>query len=135
MLNININGVIRCAQAVLPHMISQQGGDIVVTSSISGVLEGSGEPFYGASKHAIKAFTHILRNQVASEDIRVGVIAPGTVANELWGITEPEKIEERVAAQNCLRSEDVANAVLFMLTQPANVAIRDLVMMPQKQTG
>ena len=135
MLNININGVIRCAQAVLPHMISQKSGDIVVTSSISGILEGSGEPFYGASKHAIKAFTHILRNQVASEDIRVGVIAPGTVANELWGFTEPEKIEERIAAQNCLRSEDVANAVLFMLTQPANVAIRDLVMMPQRQTG
>lgn len=135
MLDINIKGVMRCTQAVLPHMIAQQSGDIVVTSSISGILEGGGEPFYGASKHAIKTFTHVLRNQVASEGIRVGVVAPGCVANELWGVTEPEEVEKRIAAHTFLRSEDVAQAVLFMLSQPANVAIRDLVMMPQKQTG
>lgn len=135
MLDININGVMRCAQAVLPHMIAQQSGDIVVTSSISGILEGGGEPFYGASKHAIQAFVHILRNQVAADGIRVGAIAPGCVANNIWGVTEPEEVEKRVAARSHLRSEDVAHAVLFMLSQPAHVAIRDLVMMPQGQKG
>jgi ribitol 2-dehydrogenase len=135
MLDININGVMRCAHAVLPHMIAQKSGDIVVTSSISGIVEGRNEPIYGASKHAIQVFTHTLRNQVAADGLRVGAIAPGKVANELWGITEPEEVGKQIAAHAFLRSEDVANAVVFMLSQPEHVAIRDLVVMPQNQVG
>jgi ribitol 2-dehydrogenase len=63
----------------------------------------------------------------------LGALAPGMVLNELWGLTEPEEIERRVAARSGLRSEDVAEALLFMLTRPPNVAIRDLVMLPQNQ--
>ncbi len=53
--------------------------------------------------------------------------------NELWGYTDPAAIEAKVAAREGLRSEDVADAVLFMLTRPANVTICDLVLLPQNQ--
>jgi ribitol 2-dehydrogenase len=55
------------------------------------------------------------------------------VANELWGMTEAEQIDQQVAERASLRSEDVARAVVFMLSQPPHVTIRDLVMMPQNQ--
>ena len=134
LLNVNIDGVLRCVHAVLPHMKAQQSGDILVTSSISGFIDIHWEPIYSASKHAIQGFVHTLRRQVAKDGIRVGAIAPGAVANELWGFSDPATIEKvSLEEHGYLRSEDVAQAVAFMLAQPPHVTIRDLVMLPQKQ--
>ena len=91
------------------------------------------EPVYSATKHAVQSFVHGVRRQVAEHGIRVMSLAPGMVLNELWGFTEREKIDERVAARAGLRSEDVAEACLFMLTRPLHVTIRDLVILPQNQ--
>jgi ribitol 2-dehydrogenase len=133
LMNVNINGVLRCVHAVLPSMIAQRSGDILVSSSISGFIDIHWEPIYSASKHAIQGFVHTLRRQVASYNIRVGAIAPGMVANELWGITDPAEIDQRVEAHACLRSEDVAEAIVFILSRPPHLTIRDLVMLPQNQ--
>jgi ribitol 2-dehydrogenase len=130
---LNVNAVFRCVHAVLPGMIARQSGDIVVTSSISGHQAIPWEPVYSATKHAIQSFVHGVRRQIAPHNVRLGSLAPGMVLNELWGLTDPEEIERRVAAHSGLRSEDVAEALLFMLTRPPNVAIRDLVMLPQNQ--
>ncbi|MCL5995222.1 MAG: SDR family oxidoreductase [Chloroflexi bacterium] len=133
LMDVNVNGVLRCVHAVLPHMLAQHCGDILITSSISGHIDIHWEPVYSASKHAIQGFVHTLRRQVAASGIRVGAIAPGMVANELWGITTPEDIARWVGQHASLRSEDVADAVVFMLSQPPHVTIRDLVMLPQNQ--
>jgi ribitol 2-dehydrogenase len=133
LMDVNIDGVFRCIHAVLPHMMTQQSGDILITSSISGFVDIDWEPVYSASKHAIQGFVHTLRRQVAPNGIRVGAIAPGMVANELWGFTEAAAIDQKVAEHASLRSEDVAEAVVFMLSRPSHVTIRDLVMIPQNQ--
>ncbi len=133
LVDVNVNGVLRCVHAVLPIMAQQHSGDILVTSSISGFIDIPWEPVYSASKHAIQAFVHTLRRQVAPDGIRVGSIAPGMVANELWGFTSPKEIEEKVAERASIRSEDVAEAIAFMLSRPPHVTIRDLVMLPQNQ--
>jgi ribitol 2-dehydrogenase len=133
LMDVNVDGVLRGVHAVLPHMMAQRSGDILVTSSISGFIDIHWEPIYSASKHAIQGFVHTLRRQVLPYGIRVGAIAPGMVANELWGFTDPAEIAKQVAARACLRSEDVAEAVIFMLAQPPHVTIRDLVMLPQGQ--
>jgi ribitol 2-dehydrogenase len=133
LLSINVNSVFRLVHAVLPGMIERRAGHILVTSSISGHQALHWEPVYSASKHAIQSFVHGLRRQVAPHNIRVGAIAPGVVLNELWGYTDPAAIEAKVESREGLRSEDVADAVLYMLTRPANVTIRDLVILPQNQ--
>ncbi|MEZ4670719.1 MAG: SDR family oxidoreductase [Anaerolineae bacterium] len=134
LLNVNVDGVLRCAHAVIPHMKARQSGDILVTSSISGFIDIQWEPIYSASKHAVQGFVHTLRRQVAKYGIRVGAVAPGAVANELWGFNDPAEID-RVSykERSFIRSEDVANAVFYMLSQPPHVTIRDLVMLPQAQ--
>jgi ribitol 2-dehydrogenase len=133
LMDVNVNGVLRCVHAVLPYLTAQRSGDILITSSISGFIDIHWEPVYSASKHAIQGFVHTLRRQVASSGIRVGAIAPGMVANELWGLTEAAEIDKWVGRHASLRSEDVAEAVVFMLSQPPHVTIRDLVMLPQNQ--
>ncbi len=133
LLNVNVDGVLRGIHAVLPHMTAQRSGDILITSSISGFIDIHWEPVYSASKHAIQGLVHTLRRQLAPHNIRVGSIAPGIVANELWGFTDPAAIEAKVKEHAALRSEDVAEAVVFMLSQPPHVTIGDLVMLPQNQ--
>ena len=132
-IGINVNGVFRAVRAVLPGMIERRSGDIVVTSSISGHQAIHWEPVYSATKHAVQSFVHGVRRQVAPHNVRIGSLAPGMVLNELWGVTDPAEIERRVAAHGGLRSEDVAEALHFMVTRPAHVTIRDLVILPQNQ--
>jgi ribitol 2-dehydrogenase len=61
------------------------------------------------------------------------VQSPGMVLNELWGLHDESEINRRAELGEGLRSSDVAEAVLFMLTRPSNVTIRDLVMLPRIQ--
>lgn len=132
-IGVNVNGVFRMVRAVLPGMIARRSGDVVVTSSISGHQAIHWEPVYSATKHAVQSFVHGVRRQVAPHNVRVGALAPGIVLNELWGINDPNEIERRVEAHEGLRSEDIADALLFMVTRPPNATIRDLVILPQNQ--
>ena len=132
-VDINVKSVFRTVRAVLPDMIARRSGDVVVTSSISGHQAIHWEPVYSATKHAVQSFVHGVRRQVAKHNIRVGSLAPGMVLNELWGLTDPDEIERRVAAHSGLLNEDVVDALCFMLTRPRHVAIRDLVILPQSQ--
>ena len=134
LMNVNIDGVLFCAHAVLEQMKAQGSGDILVSSSVSGFVDIDWEPIYSASKHAVQGFVHTLRRQLAPIGLRVGAIAPGAVATELWDVTDPDEIERlAIREHNFIRAEDVARAVVFMLSQPPHVTIRDLVILPQKQ--
>ena len=75
MLNLNINAVFRTVHAVLPHMVERGSGDIIVTSSIAGLIPVVWEPIYTASKHAVQAFVHTLRRQVVKHGVRVMEVA------------------------------------------------------------
>jgi ribitol 2-dehydrogenase len=131
LLALNVSSVFRSINRVIPHMRANGGGDILVSSSISAYQAIHFEPVYSASKHALNAFLYGVRRQVIQDKIRIGVIAPATVLNELWGYTDPGRIDMKVASREGLRSEDVAEAAVFMLSRPPHVAIRDLVMLPQ----
>lgn len=133
LISTNVTGVFRLVHAALPYLIAQRAGDVLVTSSISGHQAIHWEPIYSASKHAIQSFVHGLRRQLLTTGIRVGAVAPGMVLNELWGMTDPAEIDQKAGQGAGLRSEDVAEAILFMLTRPQNVTIRDLVMLPRAQ--
>lgn len=131
MLNLNINAVFRSVHAVLPHMVERGTGDIIVTSSVAGFVPVVVEPVYTASKHAIQAFVHTLRRQVAKHGIRVGAVAPGPVVTALLSDWPKAKLDDALAAGSLMQPQEVAAAVLFMLTRPRNVTIRDLVILPQ----
>ncbi|HET9738575.1 MAG TPA: SDR family oxidoreductase [Solirubrobacteraceae bacterium] len=133
LLQTNVTGVVRTVRAALPHMLERRSGDVVVTSSVSGHQAIYWEPVYSASKHALQAFVHGVRRQLIGTGVRMGAIAPGVVLNDLWGVSDSAEIEEKVASREGIRSEDVADAVGYMLTRPPHVTIRDLVILPSNQ--
>jgi ribitol 2-dehydrogenase len=131
MLNLNVNAVFRTVRAVLPHMIERRTGDIIVTSSVAGVVPVVWEPVYTASKHAVQAFVHATRRQVIPHGLRVGAVLPGPVVTALIADWPKEKLEAERARGGLIEADEVAEAVHFMLTRPRNVTIRDLVILPQ----
>lgn len=130
MLNLNINAAFRSVHAVLPHMVAQKSGDIIFTSSIAGIVPVVWEPIYTASKFAVQAFVHTVRRQVSKHGIRVGAVAPGPVVTALLDDWPKAKMEEALASGSLMMPKEVADAVLFMLSRPRNVTIRDLVILP-----
>ncbi|MCX5539493.1 SDR family oxidoreductase [Paraburkholderia sp. CNPSo 3076] len=130
MLNLNINAAFRSVHAVLPHMIAQKAGDIVFTSSVAGVVPVVWEPIYTASKFAVQAFTHTVRRQVAKHGVRVGAVLPGPVVTALLDDWPKAKMDEALAQGSLMQPKEVADCVVFMLTRPRNVTIRDLVILP-----
>jgi ribitol 2-dehydrogenase len=130
MLNLNVNATFRSIRCVLPHMVEKKSGDIIVTSSVAGLVPVVWEPIYTASKHAVQAFVHTVRRQVAKHGVRVGAIAPGPVVTALLDDWPKAKMEEALAAGSLMEPKEVAEAVLFMLTRPRTITIRDLVILP-----
>jgi ribitol 2-dehydrogenase len=130
MLNLNINAVFRTIHAVLPHMVEKRSGDIVVTSSVAGVIPVVWEPIYTASKHAVQAFVHTVRRQVSKHGIRVGAVLPGPVVTALLDDWPQAKMDEALANGSLMQPREVAEAIMFMLTRPRNIVIRDLTILP-----
>ncbi|MEM5371622.1 SDR family oxidoreductase [Paraburkholderia azotifigens] len=130
MLNLNINAAFRSVHAVLPHMVKQQSGDIIFTSSIAGMVPVVWEPIYTASKFAVQAFVHTTRRQLSKHGVRVGSVLPGPVVTALLDDWPKQKMDEALASGSLMQPKEVAECVLFMLTRPRNVTIRDLVILP-----
>lgn len=130
MLNLNVNAVFRCVREVLPHMLERKSGDILVTSSVAGMVPVVWEPIYTASKHAVQAFVHTVRRQVSQYGVRVCAIQPGPVVTALLDDWPKAKLDDALATGSLMQPVEVANAVVFMLTRPRNITIRDLVILP-----
>src|SRR5271166_5983465 len=130
MLNLNVNVVIKNVHDVLPHMIGRGVGDIIVTSSVAGHFPVPWEPVYSASKWAVNCFVQTVRRQVFRHGVRVGSVSPGPVVTALLADWPKENLDKAKAAGALIDPSDVAEAVLFMLTRPRNVTIRDIVVLP-----
>ena len=130
MLHLNINAAFRSVRAVLPAMIERKTGDVIFTSSVAGVVPVVWEPVYTASKFAVQAFLHATRRQVSQHGIRMGAVLPGPVVTALLDDWPKAKMEEALANGSLMQPKEVADAVLFMLSRPRNVVIRDLVILP-----
>ena len=129
-LTLNINAAFRCVRAVLPGMIERKSGDVIFTSSVAGVTPVVWEPIYTASKYAVQAFLHATRRQVSKHGIRMGAVLPGPVVTALLDDWPKAKMEEALANGSLMQPREVAEAVVFMLTRPPGVVIRDLVILP-----
>lgn len=130
MLNLNVNVVMKNVHAVLPHFIAQGRGDVIVTSSLAAHFPTPWEPVYAASKWAINCFVQTVRRQVFKHGIRVGAISPGPVITALLADWPAEKLAEAKASGSLIEAAEVAEVVIFMLTRPRGMTIRDVVMMP-----
>lgn len=137
MLDINVLGLMYCTHAVLPTMLKQECGDIVNISSVSGRLVSSRSAAYSATKFAVNAFAEGLRQEVQTQGVRVTLIEPGAVATELTDHITDDKtkstVKEWVSKMTPLTSEDIANSIVYAVTQPRSVSVNEILIRPTDQ--
>ena len=137
MLELNVLGPMVSSQAALPGMRARGGGHIVNISSTAGRIANPAASGYSASKFGIVAFSESLRREVYKDNIRVTVIEPGAVATELREHIAHAEIRQAIdawaEAMRQLQPEDVANAIVFCVSQPAHVNINEVLMRPTDQ--
>jgi NADP-dependent 3-hydroxy acid dehydrogenase YdfG len=136
MIDVNIKGVLYGIAAVLPHMQQQKSGHIINVSSVAGHKVGPGSAVYSATKHAVRALSEGLRQEVKPYNLRTTIISPGAVASELANtVTDPavagriHKMYEEIA----IPADSFARAVAFAISQPDDVDINEILFRPTRQ--
>jgi NADP-dependent 3-hydroxy acid dehydrogenase YdfG len=131
-VQINLTGVFNTIRAVLPVMRSKKDGLIINISSIAGVRAGmKSGPAYSASKHGVMALSHTVNEEEAAHNIRSCAICPGEIDTDMLNQrVVPPTAEHRA---QILKSEDIADAVLFVAGLPARVCIPELIIKPTTQ--
>lgn len=133
MVRVNLLGVHYMTQAVLPAMISGNGGDIVNIGSVAGLKYSPGFALYSATKFAVRAFGEGLRNEVQQHNIRVTTVHPGMVATNFFDTFSKGGIRPPTGKGDILRPEDIAESIHFVLTRPRSVALNELTVRPYWQ--
>jgi NADP-dependent 3-hydroxy acid dehydrogenase YdfG len=132
MIDVNIRGVLHGIQAVLPYMLEKGKGHILTTSSVGGLKTFQSGGVYSATKHAVRAIMDTLLEETAGK-IRTTTIYPGAVNTELGhGITSKKVMEHFGDLKDLtqLHAEDIANAVIYAISQPEHAAVNDIVIRP-----
>jgi NADP-dependent 3-hydroxy acid dehydrogenase YdfG len=136
MVETNLLGSMYAVHAALPHLIETRGA-IVQVSSTSGRIASLGSGAYSATKFGISAFTEALRQEVTGRGVRVTLIEPGFVSTELTShITDPAMratAAEIAQSMRTLAAEDIAQAVVYALSQPDHVAVNEILIRPTDQ--
>lgn len=136
MISTNISANFRMVHLVLPWMLEQKRGDIINLCSIAGHYTYQGGAVYCATKHAVKAFTRVLREETCGKNIRVMQISPGMVNTEFSTVRfkgNRENADAVYHGMTPLQGEDIARMMTFMLEQPRHVVIDEIITMPQDQ--
>jgi NADP-dependent 3-hydroxy acid dehydrogenase YdfG len=98
--------------------------------------EGSG--VYNLTKHGVGAFSESLRQEVTGRHVRVSLVEPGAVDTELTTHLRPEilpQMAQRFGNIEKLESEDIADAITYIVTRPRRMAINEILVRPTEQQG
>jgi 3-oxoacyl-[acyl-carrier protein] reductase len=122
-LNVNINGVFNCTQAVLPYLLEKGKGKIINTSSVSGVYGNAGQTNYAASKAAVIGMTKSWAKELGRKGINVNAVSPGFTRTAMVE-NIPEKLvaqmSSMIALQRLALPIDIANAYLFLASSESD---------------
>jgi NADP-dependent 3-hydroxy acid dehydrogenase YdfG len=141
MVELNLLGLLYCTHAALPHLLAAaEGGrgvaDVVNVSSVAGRVARLDSGVYNATKWGVGAFSESLRQEVTTRHVRVSLVEPGAVATELAGHNRPEVLSvmaANFAGVTPLQAEDIAAAVLFVVTQPRHASVNEVLVRPTEQ--
>jgi NADP-dependent 3-hydroxy acid dehydrogenase YdfG len=137
MFEVNVLGLLYATDAAIDIMKEQKSGHLVNISSVAGrkvTRDSSG--VYAGSKHAVNAISEGLRQELLEDNVRVTIVEPGAVATEL-----PDHITDEDARESLggllklerLQAEDIAEAIVYAVTQPERVSVNEILIRPTQQ--
>ncbi|HHC9777460.1 TPA: SDR family oxidoreductase [Staphylococcus aureus] len=123
MIDVNIKGTLYTAQAALPTMLEQSSGHLINIASISGFEVTKSSTIYSATKAAVHTITQGLEKELAKTGVKVTSISQGMVDTAITAAYNPTDRKK-------LEPQDIAEAVLYALTQPSHVNVNEITVRP-----
>jgi len=137
MFEVNVMGLLYATEAAIGHMKEQKSGHLVNISSVAGrkvTRDSSG--VYAGTKHAVNAISEGLRQELLDDNIRVSIVGPGAVETELPDHITDEDAREGLSgllSLERLQAEDIADAIVYAVTQPERVSVNEILLRPTQQ--
>ena len=145
-IDVNCRGPTNCMGAVIPKMVQAKKGKIITISSDAGVRDFQNLAVYCASKRFVETLTEITRRELVGTGVTLHTVQPGDVkgtelilkntdteAADTMGVSIGQPVGQGFAREQLLDPEDVANAILTILTAPPHVAINSILIEPRDQ--
>ena len=140
MIELNLQGLLYIAHAALPHLLRaaerepRQVADLVNVSSVAGRRVGADGGIYQLTKHGVGTFSEALRQEVTARYVRSSLIEPGSTKSELvTHVREEIRIRFPAGPEHILRAEDIADAIVYIVTRPRHVAVNEILVRPTEQ--
>ena len=136
MYDANVLGTMRMVRGLLPKLEASGAGHIVNIGSVAGIEVYPGGAGYTAAKHAVKALTETLRLELLGKPIRITEVAPGLVETDFSLVRfggDAERAKKPYQGMTPLVADDIAEAIVWVVTRPAHVNIDTLVIKPLDQ--
>jgi NADP-dependent 3-hydroxy acid dehydrogenase YdfG len=140
---VNIQGVLHVTRAAVPHLIEaaaagpRRVADLVTISSTAGWGARPGTAVYSLTKFGVNAFSEGIRQELLTRRVRVGVVGPGTVDTEISSHLPQQArdaFDRQTAGMVKLRPQDIAEAVVYMVTRDRRVAVNQMLIRAAEQT-
>lgn len=136
MIDVNVKGVLYGIAAALPYMQEQESGHIINVASDAGHKVRPTETVYAATKHAVRALSEGLRQEVKPYGLRTTIISPGAVESELPELISDEDVAEETRElyeEHAISADSFARAVAFAIEQPEEVDVNEILYRPTSQ--
>jgi NADP-dependent 3-hydroxy acid dehydrogenase YdfG len=140
MIELNLQGLLYVAHAALPHLLRaaelepRRVADLVNVSSVAGRRVGVGGGVYQLTKHGVGTFSEALRQEVTARHVRSSLVEPGATESELVTHVRPEVRDQLPPSDiEILAAEDIADAILYIVTRPRHVAVNEILVRPTEQ--
>jgi NADP-dependent 3-hydroxy acid dehydrogenase YdfG len=140
MIELNLQGLLYVAHAALPHLLRaaerepRRVADLVNISSVAGRRVGTGGGVYQLTKHGVGTFSEALRQEVTARHVRSSLVEPGATESELVTHVRAEVRDQLPPSDiQILAAEDIADAILYIVTRPRHVAINEILVRPTEQ--
>ncbi len=143
MISLNVAALAHITHAAVPYLIDaaatseRQVADLVNVSSTAGRVARPGSSVYNLTKFGLNGFAESLRQELLSEHVRVSVVEPGTVDTELVNHLDKatwNAARQQIDASEALRADDVADAIVYIVTRERRVAVNEILIRAGDQT-
>jgi NADP-dependent 3-hydroxy acid dehydrogenase YdfG len=139
MYDVNVLGLVRTVQALLPALVASGAGHVVMTGSTAGRWVYSGGGGYVAAKHAVAALRDTLRLELVDKPVRVSEVAPGMVKTEEFSVVrfggDVDRAEAVYAGVDALTADDIADVIAWVASRPPHVNVDLVQVTPRQQAG
>jgi NADP-dependent 3-hydroxy acid dehydrogenase YdfG len=136
MIDVNLRGVLHGIAAALPYMKEQKSGHIINTASVAGHKVFAASAVYSATKFAVRALSEGLRQEVKPYNIRTTIISPGAVLTELLDHISDKEVQaanQDYVGQVGIPADSYARLVAFVMSQPEDVDVNEIIFRPTAQ--